>query len=113
MRANVNFFFVDKENDAFVRLKMLLCSQPVLNLYRVGAETELHTDASKHGYGAILLQQNSEDKALHPVYYGKTTPTEETYTSYELKVLAIVKALVKLMRLANQANETLVLTYQR
>ena len=97
LRTNVNFLFGDKENNAFVRLKMLLCSQLVLNLYRVGAETELYTDASKHVYGAILLQRNSEDKALHLVYYasGKTTPTEEKYTSYELEVLAIVKELEK------------------
>ena len=42
-----------------------------------------------------MLQRNSEDKALHPVHYasGKTTPTEEKYTSYELELLAIVKAL--------------------
>lgn len=50
-----------------------------------------------NGYGAILFQQNSEDQLLHPVYYssGKTTSAEAKYTSYELKVLAIVKALKK------------------
>jgi len=34
---------------------------------------------------------------FHPVYYssGKTTPAERRYRSYELEVLAIVKALVK------------------
>lgn len=68
----------------------------MLSLYRANAETELHTDASnKYSYGAILLQRNSEDRLLHPVYYasGKTTPAEEKYASYELEVLAIVKAL--------------------
>jgi ribonuclease HI len=35
--------------------------------------------------------------AMHPVYYcsEKTTPAEKKYTSYELEVLAIVKALKK------------------
>lgn len=43
------------------------------------------------------MKRNSEDKALHPVYYasGKITPAEEKYSSYELEVLAIVKALRK------------------
>lgn len=48
-----------------------------------------------HGYGAILLQRDSEDQLMHPVYYasGRTTSAEEKYPSYELEVLAIVKAL--------------------
>jgi len=34
---------------------------------------------------------------MHPVYYysDKTTPVEEKYTSYQLEVLAIIKALKK------------------
>lgn len=50
-----------------------------------------------YGFGAILLQRDSEDREWHPVYYasGKTTPAEERYTSYELEVLAIVRALKK------------------
>lgn len=69
----------------------------MLSLYSTGAETELHTDASMHGYGAILLQRNKNDGALHLVYYasGKTTSAEEKYTSYELEVLAIIKSLKK------------------
>ena len=73
----------------------MLSEKPVLNLYRIGADTELHTDASALGYGAILLQRNSEDQYFHPVYYysGKTTPAESKYASYELEVLAVIKAL--------------------
>lgn len=95
LRANVKFRFGAVEKDALIRLKVLLSNRPVLSLYRVGADTELYTDASMHGYGAILLQRNSEDQLLHPIYYasGKRTPAEEKYSSYELEVLAIVKAL--------------------
>lgn len=97
LKSNVKFKFGDKEGAAMTKLKIMLSNQPVLNLYRVGAETELHTDASIHGFGAMLLQRNSEDKALHPVFYasGKTTLAEEKYSSYELEVLAIVRALRK------------------
>lgn len=95
LRAGERFQFGVAERGAFERLKTMLSERPVLSLYRVNAETELHTDASKYGYGAILLQRNSEDQLLHPVYYasGKTTLAEEKYTSYELEVLAIVRAL--------------------
>jgi len=69
----------------------------VLQLYKATLETELHTDASMHGYGAILLQRNDKDGMFHPVYYasGKTTTAESKYSSYELEVLAIIKALRK------------------
>lgn len=75
----------------------MLAEKPVLNLYRVGTDTELHTDASALGYGTILFQKNSEGNFFHPVYYssGKTTPAESRYTSYELEVLAIIEALRK------------------
>jgi len=97
LRANVKFHFGTVEKDAFKRLKIMLSDKPVLNLYRVKTETELHTDASALEYGAILFQRNNEDQRFHPVYYssGKTTPAEAKYSSYELQVLAIVKALKK------------------
>ncbi|GFW71089.1 retrovirus-related Pol polyprotein from transposon 412 [Trichonephila clavipes] len=42
--------------------------QPNLAPLQVWKKTELHTDACKQGYGAILLQE-AEDGKLHPVYY--------------------------------------------
>jgi len=97
LKAESKFEFGEKERESFTRLKEILCGSPVLKLYIMGAETELHTDASMHGYGAILLQRNKDDDTMHPVYYysGKTTPAEEKYTSYELEVLAIIKAIKK------------------
>ncbi|GFX72085.1 transposon Tf2-11 polyprotein [Trichonephila clavipes] len=69
---------------------------PILHLYKYGRKTELHTDACKQGYGAILLQE-AEDGKLHSVYYmsKKTNTAEEKYDSYELEVLAIINALKK------------------
>ncbi|GFW11588.1 hypothetical protein TNCV_3811071 [Trichonephila clavipes] len=50
---------------------------PILHLYKYGRKTELHTDACKQGFGAILLQE-AEDGKLHPVYYmSKKTNTAE------------------------------------
>lgn len=94
LRANAKFVFGDNERRAFFELKEILSTKPVLSLYKREADTELHTDASIHGFGAILMQRG-DDNAFHPVYYysSKTTEAEKKYTSYELEVLAIVKAL--------------------
>lgn len=77
-------------------MKTALINKPVLKLYKINASTELHTDASRHGYDAILFQRNDND-ILRPVYYAsdRTTSAEEKYSSYELEVLAIIKSLKK------------------
>ncbi|GFY73251.1 transposon Ty3-I Gag-Pol polyprotein [Trichonephila inaurata madagascariensis] len=80
---------------AFEKLKNITSEGPLLHIYKYG-RTELHTDACKQGYGAILLQE-AKDGKLHPVYYmsKKTNTAEEKYDSYELEVLAIINALKK------------------
>ena len=97
LRKESRFHWGPEQQEAFVKLKRALAGQSVLQLYRRERETELHTDASKDGYGAILLQLNPEDGKLHPVYYysKKTKDAETRYHSYELEFLAIVKALEK------------------
>lgn len=97
LKKDVNFVFGDEEMTAFNRLKKALSEKPILRIYCPNAETELHTDASSQGYGAILLQKDSEDRSLHPIFYasGKTTQAEAKLCSYELEVLAIVKAVRK------------------
>lgn len=59
--------------------------------------SQLHTDTSSEGYGDILLQKNSDEEQFHPVYYwsSKTSDIEKKYHSYELEILAIVRALQK------------------
>lgn len=90
------FAFGTPERESFERLKDSLCSAPVLQVYNPALETELHTDASKYGYGVCLLQKL--DGGFHPVFYlsRKTTPAEEKYSIYELEVLAVVYELKKL-----------------
>lgn len=52
-------------------LKQCLSSAPVLKIYNPEAtRTELHTDASQFGFGAVLLQaDNSDDERLHPICF--------------------------------------------
>lgn len=95
-RKECAFVFGEDERRAFEELKTVLCSEPVLKIYDPNVETELHTDASKSGYGACLLQCHGGE--FHPVMYlsKKTTAAEMNYTSYELEVKAVVYALKKL-----------------
>ncbi|GFX77879.1 retrovirus-related Pol polyprotein from transposon 17.6 [Trichonephila clavipes] len=77
------FVFGIQQKEAFEKLKKILSEGPVLHLYKYGRKTELHTDACKQGYGAILLQE-AEDGELHPVYYmSKKTNTAEENISLD------------------------------
>lgn len=111
LRKNMPYTFEAEQRQAFGKLKELLCSEPVLNIFHRGCETELYTDASKHGYGACLMQKSVTDGKLHPIFYmsKKTTPAEEKYTSYELEVLAIIQA-VKKFRIYLIGNEFKIIT---
>ncbi|UYV80704.1 hypothetical protein LAZ67_19001449, partial [Cordylochernes scorpioides] len=91
-----NFMMGPDQKQAFQDLKQILTSKPILKIYQVGARTELHTDASKFGFGAILLQEDVDQK-MHPVHYmsKKTNEAQQKYSSYELEVLAVVEAVKK------------------
>jgi len=98
LKQDVVFQVGVEQEAAFVELKRRLTEAPVLRIYSPEAEaTELHTDASQWGFGAVLLQKDSNDGKLHPVCYmsRKTTEAQRNYHSYELEVLAIVEALKK------------------
>lgn len=94
LRKSVEFRFGEEQLKAFNTLKKELLSAPILAIYDPGAETELHTDASSHGFGAILMQKGVDHK-FHPVLYfsKRTTDSESRYHSFELEMLAIVYAL--------------------
>lgn len=84
LRKNVLFQFGEKELEAFEKLKSKLVSAPILSIYNSRDATELHCDASSHGYGAILMQRKPNLK-LHPVFYysKRTSETESRYHSFE------------------------------
>ena len=75
-------------------MKNCLVSPPILAIYSPKLETELHCDASSSGFGAILIQRQT-DNTLKPVFYfsKSTTKTEAAYHSFELECLAIVYAI--------------------
>ncbi|XP_067212257.1 uncharacterized protein [Linepithema humile] len=78
---------------AYDALKRFLTSYPILAIYNPAKETQLHTDASAHGLGAILLQKQEEGQWSPIAYYSQTTnQAESRYHSFELEMLAIVRA---------------------
>jgi len=93
LRKSVSFDFDSECERAFANLKKELIAYPLLRLFDPSAETELHTDACAQGLGAILLQKQS-NKSWSPVaYYSHpNTETERKYHSFELEMLAVVRA---------------------
>lgn len=71
-----------------------LTSTPVLVIFDPKLPTEVHTDASSLGYGAVLHQVHGDGSRRVVAYYSQVTKgAEPKYHSYELETLAVVKAL--------------------
>lgn len=97
LHKNVAFVFDGKCVEAFELLKRELIAEPVLHLYNRTAETELHTDASSVAYAAILLQKQKTGHLKPVAYYSQiTNQAEKNYHSFELEMLAVVKAVERL-----------------
>ena len=90
--SSVNTFFFGKPQvEAFEQIKKALISSPVLRYYSLKDPITVSCDASKHGLGATILQNN------HPVAYASKalTTTEQAYAQIEKELLAIVFATKK------------------
>ncbi|GFX16283.1 retrovirus-related Pol polyprotein from transposon 17.6 [Trichonephila clavipes] len=57
-------------------------------------KTELHTDACKQGYGAILLQE-AEDGKLHPVYYMSKRQIQQKKKDYAKKKKELITRITR------------------
>lgn len=92
-KMNVPFVWTEECQAAKQYVIQHLTSRPLLVLFNPEYTTELHTDASAIGYGAILMQRINE--RLHVVeYYSQATKSYEAkYHSYELETLAVVNAI--------------------
>lgn len=68
--------------------------RPVMALYDVRFETELHTNASKLGIAGILMQRDAKGTIRPVAYYSrKTTDDEQKLYSFDLETLAVVASL--------------------
>ncbi|GFV44383.1 retrovirus-related Pol polyprotein from transposon 412 [Trichonephila clavipes] len=89
LKSGVEFHWGPEEVEAFHSLKKALTSDPVLGMYDERASTEIHTDASGYGIGAVLVQiQNNVEKVI--AYASRTlTKAEKNYSTTERECLAI------------------------
>ncbi|XP_064479216.1 uncharacterized protein LOC135392436 [Ornithodoros turicata] len=92
-------YSTEVHSSAFCDLKEALCSPPVLKLFSDDASfaIQVHTDASKLGLGALLLQED-EDRHFRPVVYLSRAlkGAEANYSSTELEALAVKWSLEQL-----------------
>lgn len=98
-----------EQESAFNEIKRILSSKPVLALYDPTAETQIHTDASKHGVGGVLLQRQADSNFKPIAYYSRqTSPEESHFSSYELETLAVIASLMKFRPYVLGLNFTIV-----
>lgn len=69
LRKDCQFQFKELQQIEIEQLKAALVRKPVLQLYDHGLTTEIHTDASKLEFGAVMLQRNQYNHLFHPVMY--------------------------------------------
>ncbi|KAH0811943.1 hypothetical protein GEV33_010848 [Tenebrio molitor] len=83
----------EQQQEAFDKLKAILTATPTLGIFNVNSETQVHTDASKVGLGAALLQKQANGNWKPIAYMSRQTTDPETrYHSYELETLAVYEA---------------------
>lgn len=93
LKKDTKFVFDIECVKSFEQFKRELTLFSLLSLYNPKAETELHTDASALGLEAILLQKQNSNHWAPVAYFSKTTnQAEAMYHSFELEMLAIIRA---------------------
>nr|GEV45023.1 putative reverse transcriptase domain-containing protein [Tanacetum cinerariifolium] len=89
IHESVKFDWGEKEEDAFQLLKQKLCSAPILALPKGSEYFVVYCDASHKGLGAVLMQK---EKVI-PYASRQLKIHEKNYTTYDLKLGAVVFAL--------------------
>ena len=86
---------MDKEqDDAFIKLKEMFLSAPVIQMPDTTKPFFITTNASLTATGGVLMQKNSNGD-LHPCAYHSATfsPAERNYNIYDRELLAVIQAL--------------------
>ncbi|UYV77154.1 hypothetical protein LAZ67_14003459 [Cordylochernes scorpioides] len=95
LKTEKQFYWDAAQKKSFEVLKTALISEPVFGHFDESADTHLHTDASGHGIGAVLLQiQGGKER---PIAYASRslTKAENNYSTTEKECLAVVWSISK------------------
>jgi len=85
----------EEHQKAFKELKENITSQLVLSLLRREEKFRVETDASGHGIGGVLSQEQDGKWKLITFLSRTMQPAERNYEIYNKELLAIVEALTK------------------
>ncbi|KAK7933591.1 hypothetical protein WMY93_004487 [Mugilogobius chulae] len=93
--VKVPFSWSLEADAAFVKLKDLFCSAPVLCHPDPAAQFVVEVDASESGVGAVLSQRSASDQKLHPCAFfsRQLSPAKKNYDVGNRELLAVVLAL--------------------
>ena len=94
VRKDVTFRWDEEADRAFVRLKKMFITAPVLALFDAERETIAEVDASKWCVGGTLYQVDDEGVIRPCAFFSKkNSPAECNYEIYDKEMLAIVRCL--------------------
>lgn len=71
LRKDVKFIWSTKCQESFDRIKELLCSEPLLNIFDPGLPINIYTDAIIKGVGAVLKQEDKNGNSKPVAYFQK------------------------------------------
>jgi hypothetical protein len=92
-RKGVRYEWTEECDIAFIELKRLLTSAPILRVLDMEKDFTVYTDASKQGLGAVLMQ----DGGVIAYASRKLKQHEDIYATHDLE-LEIVMLALKLWR---------------
>jgi hypothetical protein len=91
---DIRFIWGLPQEDSFMKLKELVTSALVLVLPDNNLPFRLEADGSGIATGAVLSQQNVDNKSWHPITLSKAlNPVEQNYEIHDTEMLAIIRGL--------------------
>ncbi|KMQ86187.1 retroelement polyprotein [Lasius niger] len=93
LRKNQKFVWSEECQKSFEKIKELLCSQPILEIFDQELPINIYTDASLEGVGAILKQTQPNGKEKPVAYFSKKlNEAQKRKKAIYLECLAIKEA---------------------